>query len=70
MLAAVPASAADSDWLTAREAFRKADDAALARAAQAMQDSALAAYGESWLLWRRLKDAPAAEIRPFLAREQ
>ena len=60
----------DSDWLTAREAFRKADDAALARATQAMQDSALAAYGESWLLWRRLKDAQAAEIRPFLAREQ
>lgn len=70
MLSAAPASAADSDWLTAREAFRKADDAALARATQAMQDSALAAYGESWLLWRRLKDAQAAEIRPFLAREQ
>jgi len=62
--------AADSDWLVAREAFRKGDDAGLQAATRAMAGSPLAVYGEFWQLWRRLKDAPAADVRAFLDREQ
>lgn len=66
----VPALAGDSDWLAARDAFRKGDDAALQVAVQNLQGSPLAVYGEFWQLWRRLKDAPAADIEAFLQREK
>lgn len=66
----MPAMAADSDWLAARDAFRRGDDAGLLAASQAMAGSPLAVYGDFWMLWRRLKDAPAADIRAFLTREK
>lgn len=67
---AMPVQAADSDWLAAREAFRKGDDAALQAASVAMGDSPLAVYGEYWQLLRRLKTAPVDEITRFLRREK
>lgn len=70
LVLAGPAQAADSDWLAARDAFRKGDDAALQTAVDALQGSPLAVYGEFWQLWRRLKDAPAADIEAFLQREK
>ncbi len=66
----MPAMAADSDWLMARDAFRRGDDAGLQAASQAMAGSPLAVYGEYWMLWRRLKDAPADDVRAFLKREK
>lgn len=74
-LVVVPASApaADSDWLAAREAFRQGNDAALADARVALQDSPLAIYAEYWQLWRGLRADPpvdAVTLRAFLAREQ
>lgn len=70
VVATPPAVAADSDWLTAREAFRRGDDAGLLAASQALAGSPLAAYGDYWMLWRRLKEASPADIRAFLALEQ
>ncbi len=66
----VPALAADSDWLAARDAFRRGDDAGLLAARQALADSPLAVYGDFWMLWRRLKDAPPADVLVFLDREK
>lgn len=66
----MPAMAADADWLAARDAFRRGDDAALQAASTAMAGSPLAVYGEFWMRWRGLKDADPADVRAFLAREK
>lgn len=72
LLSVLPSAAvaADSDWLLARDAFRAGDDQALQQAAVALNGSVLAVYADFWQIWRHLKDAPASDVRPFLAREQ
>lgn len=63
-------AAADADWVRARDAFRSGRDDVLQQATLAMDDSVLAIYGEFWQLWRRLKEAPADDVRAFLKRQQ
>lgn len=60
----------DSDWLTARAAFRAGDQAALAEAKRAMAGSPLAEYADFWLLWRQLKNNDRAAIEAFIARDE
>lgn len=63
-------SAADRDWLAAREAFRQGNDTALAQAARDLRGSPLAVYADYWQVWRlaRLADGDAA-VGDFLRRE-
>ena len=63
-------SAADRDWLAAREAFRQGNDTALAQAARDLRGSSLAVYADYWQVWRlaRLADGDAA-VSDFLRRE-
>ncbi|MDZ4298210.1 MAG: transglycosylase SLT domain-containing protein [Moraxellaceae bacterium] len=64
-------SAADRDWLAAREAFRQGNDTALAQAARDLRGSPLAVYADYWQVWRlaRLAEGNAA-VADFLQREQ
>lgn len=64
------AQAADSDWLAARDAFRKGNVAGLQKARQALGDSPLAAYAEFWQLSMNLRGGKSEGVPEFIAREK
>ena len=67
----LPVQAADSDYFAARDAFRAANESALAKAQRQLADSPLQVYADFWQLWRRLKLPDASvDIEAFLAREK
>ena len=60
----------DDLFLAARDAARVGDRVKLARYDAQLQGYLLEPYVESWLLRLRLEEAPAEEVRAFLARQQ
>lgn len=60
----------DEMFLAARAAARAGEYEKLARYDARLQGYLLQPYVESWLLRPRLEDAPAEEVRGFLARQQ
>lgn len=57
-------------FLAARAAARAGDYDKVARYDEQLQGNLLEPYLESWLLRPRLEDAPAEDVRAFLARQQ